>query len=173
MRENTEFPKAIVKYISTTEIKNLEGDGFLLLIEIFDPEKFKEVADDKFVDALFNGIEYIKDENVVLCIVNIMINISCQTEDPTKNIVLKFCGTHQYRRYVAECTLLLLNKGKSTFLDKTLRFVKDVFKNDSTKNDFFYGNDLNSLIDIAIREFTNSESVDLKVTYLEVLEGIF
>jgi len=173
MRSNADFPKAIVKYFSKTDPKNLEGDGLLLLIEIFDQDKFKEIATEDFVSSLFTALEYLKEEKVFYGIVNILITISACYEDPSKNLVLHFCHTHKYKRYFAEATLLLLNKGKSTFLDRTLKFVHEVFRFDKTRDEFFYSNDLNSLIDIVIREFTDCESIDLKVRYLEVLEGIF
>lgn len=172
MRDNKAFPKAIAKYLSITETKNLEGDGILLLIEIFDSNKFKDVADKQFVNALFNSLEYLKDEKVVLAVVYILISISNQYTDPEENIVLQFCITHQYKRYFAECTLLLLNKGSASYLDKILLFVSAALHYEKTRNEFIYDNDLKELTSIAIREFTNSDTVDLKVRYLDVLDGL-
>lgn len=170
MRGNKNFPKAICSYLTKTGIENLEGDGFILLVEIFQTSAFKDVADEDFINALFNSFEYIKDEKVFLSIVNILISISFDFKKIEDNPVLKQCVDHPNKRYFAESVLILLNKGKSIFLEKCLKFVSDIFAYDKTRDEFFYSNDLNSLIDILIREFVNSDTVQLKVGYLDVLQ---
>jgi Protein of unknown function (DUF2013). len=171
MRGNKSFPKAICDYLTKTKIEDLEGDGFILLVEIFQTSTFKDVATHNFIDALFHSLEYIKDEKVFLSIVHILISMSYEFNKYEDNPVLKQCHEHPNRRYFAESVLLLLNKGKSVFLDKCLKFISDIFGYDKTRDEFFYSNDLNSLIDILIREFVNSDTVQLKVGYLDVLKN--
>jgi len=172
MRENTSFPKAISNYLTTTKIDDLEGDGFILLIEIFQTSTFKDIATDEFINALFNSLEHIKEEKVFLAIVNILVSISYDQGAPESNLVLKYCAEHPHSRYFAESTLILLNKGKSEFLLKCLKFVADVFALERTRDDFFYSNDLFTLLDIILREFVNNGDVGAQLAYLEALHGL-
>lgn len=169
MRANKNFPKAIVKYLTNTKQNDLEGAAFILLVEIFDKDTFGENTNEQFVKTLFNSFGFINDERVFLAIVNILIIISstCSLE---KNVVLDQCAENENSRFFAECFLVLLNKGKSSFLDKCLKFIGDVFSCQKTANSFFYQNDFNSLLDIIIREFANSDDINIKLAYLEVLK---
>jgi hypothetical protein len=172
MRENENFPLAISKYLTKTKIEHLEGDGFTLLVEIFQSSTFKEVATEDFINALFNSLEHIKEEKVFLAIVNILVSISYNQESTDSNIVLKYCSQHPHSRYFAESVLILLNKGKLEFLTKCLKFIADVFTFDKTRDDFFYSNDLYTLLDIILREFINHDEVDIKLAYLNALQGL-
>ena len=172
MRENENFPKAISKYLTKTKINDLEGDGFILLIEIFQTSNFKEIINEGFVDALFNSLEHIKEEKVFLAIVNILVSVSYDSGPGDENLVLKYCAQHPHSRYFAESTLILLNKGKSEFLLKCLKMVYEVFAYEKTRDDFFYSNDLFTLLDIIIREFVNNDDVTLKLAYLDALKGL-
>ena len=125
-----------------------------------------------FINALFNSLEHIKEEKVFLAIVNILVSISYDQGAPEDNLVLKYCGTHPRSRYFAEATLILLNKGKSEFLNKCLKFVSDIFSYEKTRDDFFYSNDLFTLLDIIIREFVNHDDIELKLNYLGALHGL-
>jgi len=172
MRENTNFPKAIAQYISKTQLKDLEGDGFILLVEIFQTSAFKDVTSDPFVEALFESLEYIKDEKVFLCIVHILISISYDETALDTSLVLKYAAIHKSARYFAEALLLLLNKGKMTILVKTLKLIHNVFEFEKTKETFFYTNDLKALLDILIREITNTSSDEIRVMYLNILPAL-
>jgi len=169
MRENTSFPKALVEYITKTPTKSLEGDGYILLIEIFQTSTFKDVTSIEFIGALFNSLEYIKEEKMFLSIVFIIVTISSEYTDANTNPVLKLCYEHPHRRYLSECVVQLVNKGKSAFLDKTLKFCAEIFRFVKTKNEFFYSNDLDGLVDIIHREFVNTSELNLKIDYLRVL----
>lgn len=172
MRENTNFPKAIANYLSKTKLKDLEGDGFILLVEIFQTSAFKDVTSDAFVEALFESLEYIKDEKVFLCIVHILISISYDEPSLDKNLVLKYAAEHKSARYFAEALLLLLNKGKMTILVKTLKLIDNIFENEKTKESFFYTNDLKALVDILVREISNTSSDEIRMMYLNILPGL-
>jgi hypothetical protein len=172
MRENENFPKAISKYLTQTKIDNLEGDGFTLLVEIFQTSAFKDVATDDFINALFNSLEHIKEERVFLAIVNILVSISFNHDSLEANLVLKYCSQHPHSRYFAESVLILLNKGKLEFLTKCLKFISDVFAFDKTRDDFFYSNDLYTLLDIILREFINHDETETKLAYLNALHGL-
>lgn len=168
MRANKNFPKAIVKYLVNTKQDNLEGAAFILLVEIFDTETFGENANEDFVKTLFNSFGFINDERVFLAIVNILIVISstCKLDN---NVVLQQCVSNENSRFFSECFLQLLNKGKSGFLDKCLKFINDVFSYEKTADSFFYSSDFNILLDILLREFVNSDDINMKLNYLDVL----
>jgi len=172
MRENTDFPKALSKYLSTTEVKDLEGDGFLLLVEIFQASSFSDVTSDAFVNSLFNSFTYLQNEAIYLAIIHILICISYEAPSLEKNQVLKFSGEHANKRLFAEGVLLLLNKGQSTLITKTLKFARDILHFPNTRDEFFYTNDCRALVDIVMREVGNVSDDELRLMYLNVLNEL-
>jgi len=65
---NIYFPGALVNYMETTELKDLAGDAFILLVNLFD-DKTVKVATPAFVKKLIDSIEFIVDEDTVHAIV--------------------------------------------------------------------------------------------------------
>jgi hypothetical protein len=59
MQKSKNFPKAIAEYIITTNPQEMEGDGFVLLTEIFSESGFQTVTSKKFIGALFNSMSYL------------------------------------------------------------------------------------------------------------------
>jgi len=172
MRENTSFPKAIVQYISSNPIKELEGDGFLLLVEIFQASSFKDVATDAFINALFESFEHLRVQEIYLAIISIIISISYEQKDLSKNPVLKCSTEHANRRLFAEGFILLLNQGHPSLIVKLLKFTCDILTYPKTKDDFFYTNDANEVMNILLREIANTSSDELRRMYLNVLEAM-
>jgi len=172
MRENTNFPKAITKYLSTAGVKELEGDGFILLVEIFQASSFKDVASEAFINTIFEVFPILNDEAIWLALISILVSISNESESFEKNLVLKACAEHPNRRFFAEGFLLLLNKAQSVILAKSLKFTQDILQNSKTKDEFFYTNDCTALMTILIREIGNVSEDDIRYMYLNVLAAL-
>ena len=69
MKENMNFPKAIAQYIIQTKKKKMEGDGFVLLNDMFFDTDFKAVTSEKFVKALLNSLGVIQEAEIFSSIV--------------------------------------------------------------------------------------------------------
>ena len=171
MKDNTDFPIAITKYLSMTNLKDLEGDGFILLVEIFQTASFREVTTEAFINSLFESFSYLQSEAIYLALIHILLSVSYEAEKE-KNLVIKFSAEHSNKRLYAEGVLLLLNKGQSAILAKSLKFVVDILEDPSTKDDFFYTNDLKALMDILLREIANISSDEERLLYLNALGAI-
>ena len=107
-----------------------------------------------------------------LCIVHILISISYEEDKLEDNLVLKYAAEHKSSRYFAEVLLLLLNKDKMTILVKCLKLLKSIFEYPKTKESFFYTNDLKALVDILVREVTDTSSDEIRLMYLNIIPGL-
>lgn len=69
---NKKFPNSVVKYIEITEMKDLAGDAFILLINVFPQLKFEKL-NDEFVEKLVSCIEFITDDNTQNSLISILV----------------------------------------------------------------------------------------------------
>ena len=61
-----------MKYLETTDLKDLAGDALILLINLFDDKTLK-VASNEFVKKLIDSIPFIVDENTVHAVISILV----------------------------------------------------------------------------------------------------
>ena len=57
---NQKFPSAIVKYLESTDLKDMAGDAFILLVNVFNDSTIDFVSE-KFVRQLITALEFITD----------------------------------------------------------------------------------------------------------------
>jgi len=86
---NIYFPGALVKYLESTELKDLAGDAFILLVNLFD-DKTVKCATIPFIKKLIDSIPYIVDENTVYALISILVCVMPYFEKttPHSNIIL-------------------------------------------------------------------------------------
>lgn len=60
--------------MESTELKDLAGDAFILLVNLFDDRTVK-VATPEFAQKLIDSIEFIVDEDTVHAIISILVCI--------------------------------------------------------------------------------------------------
>jgi len=60
----------------------MEGDGFVLLVDIFSASNFKDLADHKFITKIFDTFELQQDEEVFNALIQLLINISFEASSP-------------------------------------------------------------------------------------------
>ena len=58
--------------METTELKDLAGDAFILLVNLFD-DKTVKVATPEFVKKLIDSLEFIVDDNTVNALISILV----------------------------------------------------------------------------------------------------
>lgn len=166
MRANAELPVAISKYITQTKVKEMVGDGFVLLVDIFQSNSFKSVINQKFIKALIDDLEYISDEVTFNSIIFILISLSFDCPNLGENDVIKLLQNHPNQRFFQESLVQLINKSDNIIMHKCLKFVQDVF---SLQIQFFYSYDLKILIDILIRETSNLSDEEMRIEVVRTL----
>ena len=80
-----------MSYLTTTELKDLCGDAFILLINIYNDETFPPLVTDKFVTTLAASLPFIEDDGVLHGLLSILVCLLPVFEErnPGNNPVLK------------------------------------------------------------------------------------
>lgn len=172
LRANEKFPKAISDYIITTNLKDLTGDGFYLLADIFKSSSFKEITTEPFIKALFDGLGIITDEDNFNAIVKILTQINFNSEKDN-NLFIKIFLNHENSRIFTECLLRILNTYEGH--DKEVMYiVLKCFMNimDAKKSCEMYTSDLESFINLAISNLESTYTEEVRYYFLSVLERI-
>jgi hypothetical protein len=55
---NVKFPDAIIKYLESTDMKDMAGDAFILLVNVFNDQSIDR-TNDKFVKQLIDSLTFI------------------------------------------------------------------------------------------------------------------
>ena len=69
---NIKFPEAIIKYLEMTDIKDLAGDAFVLLVNVFNDQSIDRTTE-KFVKRLIESMNYITDDATLNALVSILV----------------------------------------------------------------------------------------------------
>ena len=171
----------MVKYLEDTEIKNLSGDAFTLLINIFD-EKNTDIYTEKFVIKVQESLSYIDDDDtlnslisILVCLVPIYELKSSDASDITKNPVLNdFVNKEVEGReeLYREKVISITNKSGFYRMDKCCETINIILNKESMKNYYFNANDLNALIDILLREAQTNADSDTRAQIFKLIETI-
>jgi hypothetical protein len=177
MQENKNFPKAISEYIIKTDVKNISGDAFFLLSDIFSSSNFKDVTHEDFIKALFNGLGIITDEDNFNAIVKIITQINyeqtvLQKVKISDNIFIKVYMDHDNSRILIESLVRILNyeqKDKDVMY-RILQCFLDIIE--ATNDSVMYSSDLESFINLSIDKLQSTYTDDLRFYILSVLEKL-
>jgi len=70
--ENAKFPEAIMKYLEMTEVKDLAGDAFVLLVNVYNDSSIDKTSE-AFVKKLIETMNYITDVPTLNALVSILV----------------------------------------------------------------------------------------------------
>jgi hypothetical protein len=172
LKSNAKFPFALTKYLTSTKLQDLEGGGFLLLVEIFSAQGFKDVANESFIRALLDSLAFIQDEKIYLSIINILMGVSQESPNIENDPVLNASSSHANQRFFSEYIVHALNKATTQQIIKILNFLIRVFAFQEIKmagNQFFYTNDFKVLCDVIYRDVGNTNDEKTREKGLECL----
>ena len=62
----------IIQYLENTELKDMAGDAFVLLVNVFNDSTLERMSD-KFVRQLIQALEFITDDNTINALVSILV----------------------------------------------------------------------------------------------------
>jgi uncharacterized protein YdiU (UPF0061 family) len=177
IKNNPNFPKAISHYIVNSDKKNLSGDAFFLLSDFYQTSSFKDVTNEEFMKALFDGLGIITDEDNFNAIVKIMTQINYEQsvleyKIPLANIFIKVFQNHENSRILIESLIRILNQEErdKEVMYKVLQCFIDMMEaNDDT---VMYSSDLESFINMSIKKLESTYTEDLRFYILTVIEKI-
>ncbi len=70
--ENAKFPEAIMQYLEMTEVKDLAGDAFVLLVNVYNDSSIDKTSE-AFVKKLIETMNYITDVPTLNALVSILV----------------------------------------------------------------------------------------------------
>ncbi|TNV79018.1 hypothetical protein FGO68_gene2123 [Halteria grandinella] len=182
--ENQRFPEAIIQYLEGTELKDMAGDAFVLLVNVFNDQSIDKMSD-KFVRQLIDSMEFITDENTTHALISILVilcaayekkiqkQIAWGTYDGKKAPIVNLAYQEfiQNESYYRLKLLHLTNRSNRYRFDKCLETLSIILSKEESK-DFFNINDLNLLLDICLREIQTEKDPNVRVQILRMIETI-
>ena len=166
---NKFFPPALVEYLSNTELKDLAGDALILLVNIFDDNSVKAI-NNQFTQKLIDAMPYIVDEATVEAMISIFTIICPYYEkvQPDDNLMLaEFTGEKEdfYKKQL----LHMVNRGSSYRLDKAMETIIVLMTNEKTKANYLNETDIDSIVNVCLRELGEQNTSRSRVQTLRVL----
>ena len=70
--QNSRFPGAIVKYLEGTEMENMAGDAFVLLVNVISNDTVNYVTD-KFLQKLIASMDHINNEQTLDALIGVLV----------------------------------------------------------------------------------------------------
>jgi hypothetical protein len=169
---NIFFPKALIKYMEETELQYLSSEAFILIVNIFDENSVKD-ATPAFVQKIIDALPYIVDEGTMNALISILVCV-CPTferRNPENNPVTAEFTNEDKEQFYKEKLLFLTNRGSVYRLEKCMETLSVLLQNPKSV-EMFNENDVDFIVDVAIRELGVANKVVARVETLKVLNII-
>ena len=171
IRSNKDFAKAIVVHINSGDKSKITDNGFYLLTQLFNKAAYKEELNEEFIAALFEGLGLVREEDILINIVVILIDINFEYKQGDENLFIKVHKENDNSRVLNEILLRVLNNENDE--DKQIKILKcleDLMN--SYEKSIFYESDLESFIDILLPKLQMTENNELKEKLLKCLDRV-
>ena len=166
---NTDFPKAVVQYIIKENKEKMSDSAFFLITKLFRESNFKSFINQDFMEAMFNGLNIVHEEEVLLGIVGILVDINSNYINTDDNLFIDEYKKNPNSRVLNELLLRLLNNENDR--EKTKKILLCLNKlMEVTDNKVFYESDLQSFIDILLNIIQSTSDPNLKMFLIDGLE---
>lgn len=174
---NLKFPKALIEYLEVTKLEEMSGDAFILLISIFDEDTIPQYINKSpdFVNKLTTSLEYIQDESTLHSLISILVCLlpvyeqwSPDPSDISLNPILK--EVVEKDQFYREKLIHITNRGSQYRIDNCCKTLVIILLKDDLN--YFNHNDLNLLMDIALREVRTQADTKNRVQILKLIETI-
>ena len=171
IQSNQDFIKAIIVHINSGDKSKISDNGFYLLTQLFNAEKNKSGINKEFIEALFEGLSIVREEDILNNIVVILIEINYEYKTNEENLFTKVHKENENSRVLNEILLRVLNNESDEIKQiKILKCLEDLMNN--YDKSIFYESDLESFIDILLPKLQMTENDDLKEKLLKCLERV-
>ena len=168
LMSNRDFPKCVVNYIIKGDKTKMSDNSFYLLTRLYMEENFKEFISDDFIMAMFDGLDVVHEEDILLEIVGILVNINNTYSETDDNLFLKVHQKNVHARVFDELLLRLLNNEKDNGKQLTILLCINRLM-DAEKHSIFYESDLESFVDIILGKIQATYNMGLMLFLLEAL----
>ena len=171
IQSNQDFIKAIIVHINCGDNSKISDNCFYLLTQLFNAEKNKSGINKEFIEALFEGLSIVREEDILNNIVVILIEINYEYKTNEENLFTKVHKENENSRVLNEILLRVLNNESDEIKQiKILKCLEDLMNN--YDKSIFYESDLESFIDILLPKLQMTENDDLKEKLLKCLERV-
>ena len=171
IQSNQDFIKAIIVHINCGDKSKISDNCFYLLTQLFNAEKNKSGINKEFIEALFEGLSIVREEDILNNIVVILIEINYEYKTDEENLFTKVHKENENSRVLNEILLRVLNNESDEIKQiKILKCLEDLMNN--YDKSIFYESDLESFIDILLPKLQMTENDDLKEKLLKCLERV-
>ena len=171
IQSNQDFIKAIIVHINSGDKSKISDNGFYLLTQLFNAEKNKSGINKEFIEALFEGLSIVREEDILNNIVVILIEINYEYKTDEENLFTKVHKENENSRVLNEILLRVLNNESDEIKQiKILKCLEDLMNN--YDKSIFYESDLESFIDILLPKLQMTENNELKQKLLKCLDRV-
>jgi hypothetical protein len=171
IRDNKDFAKAIIVHINEGDKSQKSDNCFYLLTQLFTTEAYKDEINKEFIKALFDGLDIVREEEIITAIVVILIDINYKYKSGDNNLFIEVHKENDNSRVLNEILLRVLNyENDENKQIKILKCLEDLMSN--YDKSIFYESDLESFIDILIPKLQSTENNALKENLLQCLEKV-
>ena len=171
INSNKDFAKAIIVHINSGDKSKISDNCFYLLTKLFNHKAFKSQIDESFILALFEGLSIVREKDILIEIVVLLIEINYDYKTPEENIFIKVHKENENSRVLNEILLRVLNnEHEDAKKIKILKCLDDLMS--SYEKSIFYESDLESFIDILLPKLQMTDNNELKKKLLECLDRI-
>ena len=155
-----------------TELKNLSSDSFILIVNIFDENSVND-ATPAFVKKIIDALPFIVDDGTLNALISILVCV-CPTFEQRSSednpVTAEFVNPDKEQFY-KEKLLFLANRGSVYRLEKCMETIGVLLQNKKTV-EMFNENDVDFVVDVAIRELGAPNKVQARIETLKVLNII-
>ena len=138
-----------------------------LLSFIYNINDRSSLINGNLIEILFNSLKIIEEQNVLENIIYMLIEINSFYKKKDNNDFLKEYHINSSSYLIIEISLQFLNKEKDiNKLIKILLCLKNIF--DKEQKDIFKSKDMETFIDIAIRQFESNNDNKLIIGFLNI-----
>ena len=138
-----------------------------LLSFIYNSNDISSLTNGSLVEILFNSLKIIEEQNVLENIIYMLIEINSFYKKKDNNDFLKEYHINPNSYLIIEIALQFLNNEKDiNKLIKILLCIKNIF--DKEKKDIFRSKDMETFIDISIRQFESIGDNKLIIGFLDI-----
>ena len=164
--DNKNFVKAIVVHMNEGDKSQKTDNCFYLLTQLFTTEAYKDEINKEFIKALFDGLDIVREEEIITAIVVILIDINYKYKSGDNNLFIEVHKEYDNSRVLNEILLrLFFNENDE---NKQIK----IFLMSNYGKIIFYENDFKTFIDILLPRLQSTENNALKENLLQCLDRV-
>ena len=158
-------------YFYKKEFHKIHLNSINILSFIYDSNNISSLMNGTLIEILFNSLKIIEEQNILENIIYMLIEINSLYKKVENNDFLNYYHINSNSYLIIEIILQFLNKenNKSKII-KILLCLKNIF--DKEQKDILRSKDLETFIDISIRQFESINDNEIICGFLDILTRV-